>query len=169
MPLPATGTAPLSTPSHRTEHARLVTAADTDMPQGIIAYRTQGGSPVLSTGAYIEIARLDNVPVKTGRFYRFCFMARAWNNTTGTAGYLNIKTAQTPSPVTGTTDLRIDILSYLVANLSYGCVNWQQPFRASTNGNISIILLARSPGGNLWLDGGCGLWVEDIGPDRGGQ
>jgi hypothetical protein len=168
MPLPSVGTVPLSTPSHRDEHARLVTAADTDMPQGIIAYRSQGGGPALST-AYVEIAQLPGVPVKTGRLYRFCFMSRAWNNATGAGGYLNLKTPQTPSPVTGTTDLTIDALSYLHANAAYGSVNWQQPFRASANGTITIVIQARSPGGNIYLEGGSMLWVEDIGPDRGRQ
>jgi hypothetical protein len=167
MPLPSVGTAPLSTPSHRDEHARLVTAADTDMPQGIIAWRAQGGTPALTT-AYTDIASLPNVAVKTGRLYRFCFMARAWN-TGASAGYLNLKTAQTPSAVTGTTDLVIDVLSYLHANANYGSVNWQQPFRASANGTITITIQARSPGGNIWLEGGGALWIEDMGPDRGRQ
>lgn len=165
MALPSSGNVPLSTPSHRTEHARLVTACDTDMPKGIIAWRNVGTSPALTT-AYTDIAALSNVAVLTGRLYQFCFMARAWN--TGAAGYLNLKTPSTPSAVPGTSDLVIDALSYSVAG-NYGSVYWYQPFRASANGNITISIQARSPGGNIWLDDGCYLWIEDIGPDRGRQ
>lgn len=173
MAVPTDGTSTLASPDHRTEHARLVTRETTDLPRGIIAYKYPNATPALNSTP-VEICRLSSVPVVSGRLYLFSMFFRAISNALNAPVYINFKTAQTPSAVTGTTDLIIDALTWLQANAAYGHIQWQQQFRAPT-GSINIIILCASTGsgtGNIWLgdSGGNGMIsVRDIGPNRGGQ
>jgi hypothetical protein len=170
--VPTDGTATLAATDHRVEHARLATREVTDLPRGIIAYKYANATPALTTTP-TEICRLSNVPVVTGRLYVFSMYWRALTTTNGGSTSLNIKTPQTPSAVTGTTDLVIDALTLIQGNASYGHFQWQQMFRAPT-GLITIVLQAAVgvTTGNIWLgdvDSNANLSVRDIGPNRGGQ
>jgi hypothetical protein len=177
MAVPTDGTATLAATDHRVEHARLATREVTDLPRGIIRYQYPGVMPTITTTA-TEIFRLTNVPVVTGRLYLFSVFFRAIQNLSTTNGvYLNLKTPQTPSPVTGTTDLTIDALMAINSpNVGYGHFQWQQMFRAPT-GNITIVIQASITGGAgpqayLFMGEPIGnghVSVRDIGPNRGGQ
>ena len=171
MAVPSVPTATLAATNHRTEHARLVTRETTDLPRGIIAQKYPNITPAIN-GTATEVFRLTNVPVVTGRLYLFSMFWRAIQNT-GAAAYINWKTPQTPSAVTGTTDLVIDVLTVMPGSSAYGHLSWQQMFRAPT-GLITIVIQCAIIGstGNLWLGDAASngsVTVRDIGPNRGGQ